>query len=543
MARIENSVQFGNGSSTVQSHTLSTVTSISLPGRTAPLDAPMWSLEEQILGSLPDSAATTSDSGAVIRRLMEELKEIEERNRELERMNKHLCATMSCVSRAAESDVKTVSQLRNRIKELELHIFLAAGLERSEKNKARHVEEELDFHTASDTNDGFEVVDERTVDGQNNQSEGRRNEISINVKHTTCQHTQTYARTQEEETQRNTYKQDLIQKQVLQAKEAEISELLKLLDNLKAEISSFQSNPSVSEYYQLMAENAALKIQVYEHSEAYRKEHNDHVMLHRTKKKSERDCAVYKRERDIARQQADDSAAKLNRANDELLDLREQLQRLNIEKYKSSAKHTASSVSDSASVQHGHSLLETGSFTSQNEYHTEVGRSSMHQKTSVTGPALNLKDYIFVQRRLHASPHNDSVSSERGARSRREKAPELQLHSTQLQERKGVIRASDSKLPPAFPKVTENDLVTSMDGSINYQRCGAVVKSETKVEHKDSKSTPRYLQCDHAGCETCSGTGERKTVMSSSLVTPQGIPRQEKDGVSIDKGLQLVEID
>jgi len=108
----------------------------------------------------------------------------------------------------------------------------------------------------------------------------------------------------------------------------QIDEQKHMLDNLRTLVRSLKSESSPTDDSQLQAELAALHIQVHEHAESFRKERNDRVMLNEKRKRLERDCKVYRMERDEARRQAQVATAESNRASEALMDLREQMQRL-----------------------------------------------------------------------------------------------------------------------------------------------------------------------------------------------------------------------
>lgn len=118
------------------------------------------------------------------------------------------------------------------------------------------------------------------------------------------------------------------QKQIIDQKDKEIDEQKQLLSTVKELINSMQSEDSTSDRSQLLAENAALRIQSSENAEAYRMERNDRVMMHQGMKQLKRDCTVYTKERDAARLRVGAAETNLERAQEEVAKLTDRIQQM-----------------------------------------------------------------------------------------------------------------------------------------------------------------------------------------------------------------------
>jgi len=398
-------------------------------------------------------------------------------------------------------------------------------------------EEELDFHTAFDND--FEVISQGMEEGQaqiaeRNQSEGKTQIEEI------IQNDQIHAVSEQDHAaQRFQELEDLVTqlKQTIRQKDLQICEQNQMMDNLRSLISSLISEYSEINQSDVPAEIAALRIQMYEHSECYRKEHNDRVMLHQRYKQLKRDCKVYRMERDEARRQADAATTELDRANEELLILQERLQRgnraHNMQTNSRSIRNVETTpVWPNANVTH-HSnaseihraTLTRGRSSTHNRHAQSLRRSTSSRNNHPSAPPDSLRSPRPTSPNKHSTKsHNTNAFAKKMEPAQRPVTPEQGNSPRRARE---VTRRSDVELSHNMTRDADRYSRTSSNGSPCYQRCGAILQSPA-ITSPGSAPGRRSLQCDHASCVPQPDlTEEIKVNMSGSLSTPPKSPNSE----------------
>jgi len=417
-------------------------------------------------------------------------------------------------------------------------------------------EEEMDFTTAFDESEDFEVVYDREERRHNQTETGRNKRETTAKRRTESQQTQTEVEQLEEEEDRMREFSELIQqqKEMIRVKDLEICEKTKMLDNMRTLMSSIKAGRPMSDQSELTEEIRLLQIQVFEHEESYRKEHNDRVMLHHRFKQLKRDCRVYKMEGDEARRQAEQATAELSRANEDVMDLREQLQRRQFAhngEFSSFSSASRRAVFSQLSTTNNRTNTNSRTNT-QHPFHNYDSQTRQSNTSTKVNSAAH-RGYVTTGRGatsskndLHSKPGDRSTTSRRISISSEKVAASTQMkgdftknesnpsstHITALQEdspdQVHVNRASDSEPSLDLRPEIENNLSTSLTRSVCYQRCGAVTQSTTALS-ADSPSAVRYLQCDHGSCQcqTHQHSEDKKVRMSSSLSTSQELFNQD----------------
>jgi len=578
------SLQLGDRAPESRSHDLPIpVSQINTGSRGVPRAAPMGTQGDDE-GPLPELTAAM-DKDAIIRQLMEELNEKEEKN-------KRIIETMACVSTTAsqqesqlrkdiellkaqkealkeqlynlehcrdgEKGDKSVDQFQTPEDEVEMggmigdrsSVGLTAGSVSHVRSRTRPVtsrptvnnndhvtsglngvtsrinEEDEDFKTAFDFVEDFDETAREQFE-----------ELISPVKNQTSNmQTQTDGEQRGMMEEGNKEQKELIQqqKQTIRARDEEIREQRQMLDNLRSVISSMKSELSTSDKSPLLAEITALQMQVFEHAEAYRKEHNDRVLLHQRKKRSDRDAKVYRKERDGARRQVEDLTIALDAAREEVMRIKDQHQRgrsnggrfndntfafpsdwtardqgnttatnrEQLNSYNVPTRPTASAGERNGSVHSGHAASERGSALSDNDWASSAQRG--HHKTHQQRDCTSENSVVMPHgQRSIGKTHHEKVDRQTTSL----KEPEIQVK---------VTASSDSQPSQSASTGMDSNWIIPSETQFGYQRCGAVIQGSTTLP--GSSSGANYLQCDHASCTTADGVPEeRQIIMTSSL--------------------------
>jgi hypothetical protein len=285
-------------------------------------------------------------------------------------------------------------------------------------------EEEMEFSTAVDNEDEFEVIQKRSStrcrQTENEKETTQKRQTVDQYTKTVCQQTQTVSSQTQVDVnlQRVTTQRGKELIEMVKQQEQTIYEKTKMIDNLRAHISSIKSEQLEVDQSQVSAEIVALKLQIFENEDAWRKEHNDRVMLNRRKEQLKRDCNVYKTERDVARRQAEEAKQEKERVAEEMMKLKDQLLRL---QYASRGRtNSLHSTSNRTSRYQSSNVTSRGHYSSRTRHTASSPRNKIsgHDSRALSGRGFTSSKNHHSAQQSYSSVTNASqlrlTSSERG---------------------------------------------------------------------------------------------------------------------------------